>query len=129
VAFLHAYNAGQADRALALFASAPAVSDCDYQAVRTVSFVGRSRVASWLRARIAGHDRLRLGRVWNENPDDQPVVAVDYDRRTSDRLRALGFPNGIRPALATKVTFTAEHRILRFANGPYGGSDELCRPK
>ena len=57
VAFLHAYNAGQADRALALFASAPAVSDCDYQAVRPVSFVGRSQVASWLRARIADHDR------------------------------------------------------------------------
>ncbi len=121
VAFLHAYNTGQADRALALFADAPVVSDCDYRAVKAVNFVGRSQVTRWLRARIADHDHLALRRIWNRNPDDQPVVAVDYDRRTSDLLRALGFPNGIRPALTSKVTFTPDHRILRFANGPSGG--------
>ena len=73
-----------------------------------------------------------LESVRNENPDPSTgahVVAVAYARRTSDTLRALGFPNGINPQAATKVVFTAtDDRIRAFANGPFGGPSELCRP-
>jgi len=75
---------------------------------------------------------LVLESVRNENPDPSTgahVVAVAYARRTSDTLRALGFPNGINPQAATKVVFTAtDDRIRAFANGPFGGPSELCRP-
>lgn len=33
-------------------------------------------------------------------------AAVEYSRRTSNTLRALGFPHGIRPQLASKIVFT-----------------------
>ena len=130
VEFLRACNAGQLEAALAMFAGNPGVSDCDYQAVEDVEFHGPAEVGRWLRQRIAEHDVLTVARIFNENPD-QPVggVGVEYQRRSSDTLRALGFPNGITPTLATKVVFSADDRIERFANGPFGGPAEACRPR
>jgi hypothetical protein len=129
VAFLDAYDAGRLSAALAAFAPDAVVSDCDYRAVENVNFHGRGEIAGWLRARMADHDRLIVARIYDENPE-QPVgvVGVEYQRRTSDTLRALGFAAGIRPKGATKVVFTADDRIQRFANGPFGGSAELCQP-
>lgn len=130
VEFFRAYNAGQLEMVLAMFASNADVSDCDYRAVKDVEFQGRADVARWLRQRIAEHDLLTVARIADENPD-QPVgvVGVEYQRRSNDTLRSLGFPNGITPILATKVVFTAAYRIERFANGPFGGPDEACRPR
>lgn len=127
VEFLRAFNAGRHAEALGLLAAEPVVSDCDYRAGRGVEFHGRAAVAGWLRGRAADHDRLTLAGIFDENPD-QPVgvVGVEYERRGSDTLRALGFPTGIVPAGATKVVFTADLRIERFVNG---GSADQCRPR
>jgi hypothetical protein len=129
VAFLDAYNAGQVHAALVLFAPDAVVSDCDYRQVENLDFHGRAEIAGWLRARMADHDHLTAARIYNENPDQLVgVVGIEYGRRTSDTLRTLGFATGIMPSIATKVVFTADGHIQRFANGPFGGPAELCRP-
>jgi len=57
------------------------------------------------------------------------VVGVEYARRTNNTLRALGFPKGIVPKLASKVGFTTQPlRIRGFANGSYSGDPNFCRP-
>lgn len=131
VQFIDAFNAQRFAEAMALFGPDPVVSDCDYRRIKAVEFTGRREVANWLRERFADHDRLEISRVANQNPD-QPVgvVAVEYARRTSDTLRALGFGAGIEPQLATKVLLTNRGpvSIRTFANGPVGGSPESCRP-
>lgn len=132
VRFIGAYNARQLRQALALLASNAVSSDCDYRAVRAVEFIGRKDVTKWLHARFADLDRLTVAHIANQNPAQTTgVVGVQYSRRTSRTLRALGFVNGIKPETATKVVFTerAPIRILKFANGPVGGSPEFCRPQ
>lgn len=132
VAFLDAYNAGDVDRALALMTDDVSISDCDYRALRVLSPIGRIAARQWLSDRAADHDRLILDSVVNENPDPASgshVVAVSYARRTSDTLRALGFPDGIEPRAATKAVFTAtDDRLRAFANGPFSGPIDLCKP-
>lgn len=129
--FIDAFNAQRLREALALFSSDPVVSDCDYRGVEAVEFTGRREIESWLRQRFADRDRLEVSLIADENPA-QPigVAAVEYARRTSDTLRALGFRTGIEPQLATKVVFTTRGPVLirTFANGPVGGSPELCQP-
>lgn len=131
VRFIGAFNARQLRQAVALLASNAVASDCDYRAVKAVEFRGRRDVTRWLRARFADRDRLTVARIGNGNPA-QPtgVVGIEYSRRISRTLRALGFVAGIKPALASKVVFTEQGpiRILKFANGPVGGSPEFCRP-
>jgi len=132
VAFLDAYNAGRVDAALALLTSDVVASDCDYRAASSVSVSGIEAARRWLQQRADDHDQLVLESVANENADPTTgshVVAVSYARRTSDTLRALGYPNGLSPRLATKVVFsTSDDHIRAFANGPGGGSSEFCRP-
>ncbi|HZD70600.1 MAG TPA: hypothetical protein VFA45_17400 [Actinomycetes bacterium] len=129
VAFLDADDAGQLQAALSSFATNAIVSDCDYRAAKDSDFHGRAEIAGWLRARMADHDHLTPAHLFNNNPD-QPVgvIGIQYQRRTSDTLRSLGFPTGIRPNIATKVIFTADDHIQSFANGPFGGPSEPCRP-
>ena len=132
VAFLDAYNAGRVDAALALMAEDAGISDCDYRAIHVVSADGRDAMRQWLRDRAADHDQLVVDYIFNENPEPTSgshVIGVVYARRTSDTLRALGFPNGIDPSTASKVVFTAtDDRIRSFANGPFGGDQQACRP-
>ena len=130
VAFIAAFNARRLGPALDLLSPHVSVTDCDYRNVQAVSFDGRHEVTRWLRRRFADRDRLTPTRIFNENPS-QPVgaVGVEYRRRSSNTLRALGFPAGIVPKLASKVVFTAQPvRIRVFANGPVGGDSNLCRP-
>ena len=130
VQFITAFNGRRFHQTLALLTQRVSVSDCDYKNVRVVSLDGRQAVGRWLRQRFADHDRLIPARIYDENPD-QPfgVVGVEYSRRTSDTLRRLGFPKGIVPKLASKVGFATQPlRIRAFANGPYGGDPNLCRP-
>jgi len=127
MAFVDAFNAGDLARAMAAFGPRPAVSDCDYRAVRAVEFTGRAEVARWLRDRFADHDHLTVSRIFNETKARR-VVGVEWAGRASDTLASLGFPHGIQPALAAKVVFTSYGRIFTFANGPVGGSSDFCRP-
>lgn len=132
VAFLDAFNAGRVDAALALLTEDVVTSDCHYRGVRVTTADGTEAARRWLAERAVDHDRLVLESIANENPDattGSHVVAVSYSRRTSDTLRGLGFPNGVAPRLLSKVIFTATgDRIRAFANGPFGGDQQLCRP-
>lgn len=131
VRFVGAFNQRQLRAALALLTRSADVSDCDYRRVRATEARGRSQVTKWLRQRFRDRDHLQVARIWNANPE-QPtgVVAIDWAKRTSNTLRSLGFPTGIKPQLGAKVVFTTTRpvRISRFANGPVGGSPESCRP-
>jgi hypothetical protein len=132
VAFVDAYNAGRVDVALALVTEDASVSDCDYRSASGVIVARTDAIRQWLQDRAADHDQLVLESIANENPEPSTgshVVAVSYAKRTSDTLRALGFPKGVGPRLATKVVFsTSDDRIRTFANGPGGGASDLCRP-
>lgn len=128
VQFVRAYNAARLNEALTALSSDAGVSDCDYRRVRAVEFSGRAAVARWLRQRFADRDRLVIGRIYNENPDGTRVVGVEFLRRTSRTLAALGFPKGIRPKGTAKVVFAPQGTMRTFANGPVGGSREDCRP-
>ncbi len=132
VRFISAFNGRQLRAALALATPSIDVSDCDYRRVAATEARGQREVATWLRQRFRDRDHLTVAHIWNENPD-QPsgVVAVDWAKRTSNTLRSLGFPAGIKPQLSAKVVFTTTGpvRISRFANGPVGGSPSTCRPQ
>lgn len=131
---IRAYNAGRLEDALALLDDNVGWSDCDFQNVSVVNFVGKTKVTDWLQRRFADHDFLevatiQMASIENQEPTSKNVIGVEYLYRTSDTLKILGFVNGIKPPLASKVVFTKSHDlILRFANGPYGASTELCRP-
>lgn len=131
--FIHAYNNGQLDEALALLAENVSVSDCDYQRVKVITFQDKPQATEWLEQHISDHDQLEVSRIENENPDPisgRHVIGVVYVRRTSTILRQLGFSEGIRPTLESKVVFTSEPTLIQsFANGPYGGDPKLCRPE
>jgi hypothetical protein len=133
IAFLDASNAGRVDAALALLTDDVGVSDCGYGPTRLITATGITAARQWLTDRAADHDQLLLENVRNENPDPASgshVVAASYARRSSDALRSLGYPNGIKPQTATKVVFTAtDDRIRGFANGPFGGPLSLCEPR
>jgi hypothetical protein len=132
VAFLDAYNAGRVEDAVSLFSPDGGISDCDYRAVRVITTTGPETTRQWLRDRAADHDRLVLESIRNENPDPvsgSHVVGVAFSLRTSDTLRSLGFASGIAPQLTAKVVFTeTDDHIRAFANGPFGGPADLCRP-
>lgn len=129
VAFLQAYNAGQRDTALALLTEDVTASDCDYRTGGATEATGKAGVGAWLQARIMDHDRFVLADITFGTPEPQTgmfAIGVGYERRTSDTLRALGFPGGITPQLATKVILTkGGGRIQAFVNGGAGG---FCRP-
>jgi hypothetical protein len=132
VAFLDAYNGGHVEAALALMTEDASVSDCDYRTASGVIAARTDAIRQWLKDRAADHDQLFLESILNENPEPSTgshVVAVSYATRMSDTLRALGFPNGVRPRFATKVVFgSSDDHIRTFANGPGGGASDLCRP-
>jgi len=127
VDFVHAWNTRQLAKALALLTPDANFSDCDYRAHKAVVLKGKTQIAAWLRKRFADRDVLTIGRIWNENPDENRVAGVDYDRRTSTL-----FPAGTVPELASKVVFAADGRIRAFANGPGGAPADqqarLCTP-
>lgn len=129
--FIAAYNARRLSDALALLAPDANASDCDYENVRGLKFVGRRQVAAWLRQRFRDRDRLTVSRISAKDPS-QPVgvLLVEYARRASDTLRALGYVNGIVPDVATKVPFggtATRPLILGFGFGPWDGPDAACR--
>jgi hypothetical protein len=130
--FLGAFNRRQLQKSLTYLSADPTVSDCDYRRMRAVQVSGKRSVKRWLNQRFADRDYLQVGRVYNENPETPTGgLGVEFSRRTSKTLRALGFPNGIKPQLSAKVRLTSVgvSRIAVFANGPVGGSQDSCRPR
>jgi hypothetical protein len=47
--------------------------------------------------------------------------------KTTNTLRAIGFPHGIRPQLATKIVFTSPGAV-RITQFGAAGNDAACRP-
>lgn len=130
--FIRAYNNGHLDEALALLSEDVAISDCDYREVKAVEFGGISQAAEWLRQHISEHDRLIVSQIYNENPGrgGRHVIGVEYSRRSDTTLESLGFPQGIKPKLASKVVFEAGTALIQaFANGPLEGDSNFCRPE
>lgn len=129
--FIRAYNEGQLDQALAFLSDDIIGSDCDYQNVKVISFRGKSEAAEWLRDRMSEYDRLEVSQIYNHNPDSsgEHVIGVSYSRRSNTTLESLGFPEGITLSLGSKVVFDADTALIKaFANGPFGGDPEMCRP-
>ncbi len=134
-AFLAAYNAGDLDATLAAIAEPWGWSDCDYARGAVVTGQGRDAFAAWLRQRFADHDQLTIGQVVLGGQDGL-VMGVSFARRTSDTLRGQGLPDGIAPQLGAKIIFDytdpaipdPRGQMMRFANGPFGGSPESCEP-
>ncbi len=132
IAFIHAYNAGHVDTAVALFGPPWVWSDCDYRRGAVLAGQDKASLRRWLEQRAADHDRLDIGRI-TVGTEQEVALGVTFKRRTSDTLRALGHPQGIVPALSAKVIFdgrsgvVARPSIIRFVNGPYGGSLDFCR--
>ena len=120
VRFIDAYNGRRLSEALALVTPDVLVSDCDHRTFRKVGYRGKQQAARWLRERFRDRDRFVVERIFNEN-DEQPEggVGLAVLRRTSDTLRARGFPNGTHPEGSTKVLFTARGslRIRAFVAG------------
>jgi hypothetical protein len=132
LAFQDAFNAGDVERALALFAPRSAISDCDHAAVKLRTANGVDAIRAWLGERAAEHDRFEVARIFNANPDPAGgslVVGVEFANRQSDSLAAAGYPKGITPRLTAKVGFEFPgDRIRAWAAGPFGGPIEICRP-
>jgi hypothetical protein len=131
--FIHSINGGDINGAEALVAQDAEGSDCDYIQRTVVVFSGKPSVMEWLRARIADHDRLTVGSIFNENEVFTPVVGVEFANRSSDTLAHLGYPGGVVPPEIAKVVLTPDMTQIRgFALGP-GGADpgtiaQACSP-
>jgi hypothetical protein len=121
--FIHAINAGDINGAEALVALDAGASDCDYIQRTVVVFSGKLSVMHWLRARIADHDRLAVGSIFNENGVFTPVVGVEFANRSSDTLARLGFPGGVTPATVAKVVLTPDMSQVGGFNLAPGGAD------
>jgi hypothetical protein len=123
VRFVAAFNAARIDEALAPFAEDANVSDCDYASQTVVEAKGRAAIRSWLERRMADHDRLVIGRIFNMNPDSDRAIGVEFALRSSDSIETLGAPDGLVPVVTAKIAIDAAgERIAAFANGP-GGAD------
>lgn len=127
--FFDAFNSGQVDAALELLDETVRVSDCDFDHVQDVEFEGKAQVAEWLGQRIADHDQLFVSRVWGGAL--QPgVFGIDFDRRRSNTLRRLGFPDGAKYPSAKVVVVLESMLIDGIALGPGPASiPSVCRPE
>ena len=131
MAFLHAYNNGQFEEALASLSEHVIGSDCDYRNVKTILFRGKSQAADWLRERQSESDHLLVSQIYDQNPDPSGahVLGVTFSKRTSRTLTALGFADGITLLGGAKVVFETKPTLISvFANASVGGGARMCRP-
>jgi hypothetical protein len=131
--FIHSINAGDINGAEALVALDAEGSDCDYIHRTVVVFNGKPSVMQWLRARIADHDRLAVGSIFNENDVFTPVVGIEFTNRSSDTLAHLGYPGGVVPSEIAKVVLTPDVSQVGGFNLAPGGADPgtiatVCSP-
>jgi hypothetical protein len=122
VGFVRAYNRRDLAAAIGYFTTtrqqgqtSVTATDCNYRRQKTEIYLFRKGLIQWLKRRFADHDRLTIGRIYDENPAQLTgVVAVEYARRTSDTLRKLGFANGIVPQAGQKLPIRFEGGLARF---------------
>lgn len=130
IKFVDAYNSGDVQGALALFADSAKVwfSACRYRTGETIDGTGKTAIKSWLSEAAAEHSRLVLGSIENGNPE-QPVgiVGMQLTRETSDTIRKLGYPAGIIPAGGTVIRFDRGGKILSIGSGSFGGPASICQ--
>jgi len=113
VALFDAWNIGDVAAVLAVVTDDVVGGDCDFRAGRPVQWRTKAELADLLRERVRDHDALVLAEIFNENPDPTTggrVVGVRFARRTSDTLRAVGRPEGIRPEGGAKIVFAPDGR-------------------
>lgn len=78
VAFVDSLNRGHEAEALALIDDRIAgMSDCDYRVGVAREYKGKQGVASWLQERVADHDQVAIGTVWNHSGSSN-VVGVNW---------------------------------------------------
>jgi hypothetical protein len=86
VGFVRAYNRRDLTAALGYFTTTRqqgqtpvAATDCNYRRQKTEIYLLRKGLTQWLRRRFADHDRLTIGRIYDENASQLTgVVAVEY---------------------------------------------------
>lgn len=115
VRFVDAFNAEDVAGATALLTDDIIGGDCDFARHEYIQFQGRAEAATWLRGRMADHERLKISEIVNSNPDPTTgsrVVAVSWLSRTSAVLTPPMGPHG-----AAKVVFSQDGSAIRaFAN-------------
>jgi hypothetical protein len=130
-AFVDSFNLGLEAETLALIDDRiSSVADCDYRMGKVRVYEGKQGVAAWLRERLADHDQITIGTVYNHG-GNYNTVGVDWGHRSSDTLRSLGLAAGINPGTGAKLQYSIEGtRLTTFFLSPYPGqygSDTLCR--
>ena len=123
---IDAYNAGDVEQVLGLFTDDVGWADCDYEAGENVVLDEREELEAWLAERISNNDQLEVARMWNENSTSNSVLAIDWTRRTSDDLRALGYHEGIEPDQGAVMSFSREDgQVLIGGFGTVGAPCEV----
>jgi hypothetical protein len=116
IGFVDAFNAGDVQTASGFLAENVVGGDCDYGRGLLIEFRNRTEALVWLRGRAADHDRMAIGRIFNENPEPASgsrVVGIEWAGRQSDTLGS-----GMGPHGTAKVVFSDDGRqIVAFANG------------
>jgi hypothetical protein len=130
-ALVNSFNLGLEAETLALIDDRIAsIADCDYRAGVVRVYDGKQGVAAWLRERLADHDQITIGTVYNHGGGSN-VLGVDWGHRSSDTLRSLGLAAGINPGTGAKLQYSIEGtRLMTFMLSPYPGqyrSDTICR--
>lgn len=127
------HNAGDLDGVLALLAPEVAAwADCageTFVAVHlpTLRPVPKAATVAYFKARFADHDHLEIGQITtSEMNGGASGVGIRFAKRSSDSLRALGFPDGIAGPMTNKTVFDDNGLIRAFANAS-GPQD--CHPK
>jgi len=124
--FIEAYNTGDVEQVLDLLTNDVGWADCDYETGESVILDETEDIEAWLEERVSSNDQLEVARMWNENTNSNSVLAIDWTRRTSDDLRALGYDDGIEPDQATVVSFRREDgEVLIRGFGTVGAPCEL----
>jgi hypothetical protein len=131
--FIEAINTGNVPAAGALLTNDVVASDCDFVKSTVVLFDGKAESMRWIAERIADHERLEIGRIFNDNVRFEPVVGVDFSRRSNDTLARMGATAGI-PFGTAKIVLTEDIRQIRGVGFGPGGADPgvilaICGPK
>lgn len=128
VRFIQLINDGDSRAANEILANDASVSDCDFANMTVVIFEGNKAATRWVAERIADHERLEIGTLFNANPVFDGAIGLVLSNRSNDTLTRLGARAGIAPSLSAKVVVTDDMSHIRtFAMAPGGGDPAIIR--